>query len=109
MKWYLFLFLFLGCQSPEGPVYEQLSDSTYVNLIIDMSIADVAVNREANVNLDSLRHALMEMMQSNYHLDSLQISQAIDYLSEDLPRMKRIYERVSEQLNLRIDSLSMRK
>ena len=107
--WLLLVMLLPQCDQEVKPPYEQLSDSTYVNLIIDLSIADVAVNRESNRNIDSLREVFLQTMNENYNLDSMQITQAINYLEKDLPRMKKIYERVSEELNQRIDSLSKAK
>jgi len=107
--WFIPLFFLFQCGHETRPPYEQLSDSTYVNLIIDMSIADVAVNRESNRNIDSLREVFLQTMGENYHLDSTQVTEAIKYLEKDLPRMKKIYEQVSEELNKRIDSLSKAK
>ena len=83
-----------------------MTDNQYVGLIIDTQILEAASSHLTGTVKDSLNKSFYDVVLKKNNLDKSSFEKAIDNLSANPERAKKIYTIVGDSLQKRIDTVN---
>ncbi len=99
MKWFLgaILLISIGCSNPDEGYIEE---DKFVEILTDIHLADAVVSYELGKDMDALRsvQGYYTEVFEKHGVTKEEFEKSYDHYSEDLNRMKTIFEKVQKRL-----------